>query len=431
MDKLSVCLLNDSFPPLIDGVANTVVNYAHILTAHGETASVVTPNSPGAKDEQFPFPVLRYPSLPTAELVGYRAGYPFSPSTLGQLCDLDTNLIHSHCPFVSSIMARSLRNVIDAPLVFTYHTKFDIDVANAVKGKLLQDATIKILVDNISASDEVWVVSRGAGENLRSLGYEGEYIVMPNGVDCPKGRVDEEKTKELRARYADEDTAVFLYVGRMMWYKNLRLTLDALALLKQTDRKFKMLFVGGGIDFEEIKKYADDIGIADVCEFVGPVHDRLLLRTYYCAADLFLFPSTYDTNGLVVREGAASGLASVLIEGSCAAEDITDGRNGFLIKESAEDLCKKLYELTPRRDFCRQVGQNAMDDIYVSWEDAVTLASGRYRDVIRRYKNGEYEPHKKLSDEFWRLQGELMNALSRANSIGRNFLGRLIDDEDE
>lgn len=150
MDKLSVCLLNDSFPPLIDGVANTVVNYAHILTARGETASVVTPNGPGAKDEQFPFPVLRYPSLPTAELVGYRAGYPFSPSTLGQLRELNTNLIHSHCPFVSSVMARSLRNVIDAPLVFTYHTKFDIDVANAVKGKLLQEATIKILVDNIA-----------------------------------------------------------------------------------------------------------------------------------------------------------------------------------------------------------------------------------------------------------------------------------------
>ena len=28
----SICLLNDSFPPLIDGVANTVVNYAQELT---------------------------------------------------------------------------------------------------------------------------------------------------------------------------------------------------------------------------------------------------------------------------------------------------------------------------------------------------------------------------------------------------------------
>lgn len=39
----SICLLNDSFPPLIDGVANTVVNYAQELTKLGDQAIVVTP----------------------------------------------------------------------------------------------------------------------------------------------------------------------------------------------------------------------------------------------------------------------------------------------------------------------------------------------------------------------------------------------------
>ena len=429
MDNLNVCLLNDSFPPLIDGVANTVVNYANILTQSGNTVSVVTPNYPDADDSGFPFPVLRYPSLPTAKLVGYRAGYPFSPETLKQIRRLDTHLIHSHCPFASSIMARSLRNTIDAPLVFTYHTKFDIDIANAIKGKLLQESIIKILVQNISASDEVWVVSKGAGENLRSLGYTGEYTVMPNGVDYPKGRVDEASSALLRAKYADESTAVFLYVGRMMWYKNIAVTLDAVRLLKQSGTAFKMLFVGGGSDFDEIKKYAFDIGIADVCEFVGPVLDRELLRTYYCAADAFLFPSTYDTNGLVVREAAASGIASVLVKGSCAAENVTDGRNGFFIDETPEALCKKLIELAPRRAFLREVGQNAMNEIYISWEDAVSRAMVLYRDIIKRYKNGEYQPHKSFSDEFCRLQGELMSALARANSLSQAFRGRIDTDE--
>ena len=41
----SICLLNDSFPPLIDGVANTVVNYAQELTKLGDRAIVVTPDS--------------------------------------------------------------------------------------------------------------------------------------------------------------------------------------------------------------------------------------------------------------------------------------------------------------------------------------------------------------------------------------------------
>ena len=60
----SICLLNDSFPPLIDGVANTVVNYAQELTKLGDQAIVVTPEHPDADDCRFSFPVARYPSVP-------------------------------------------------------------------------------------------------------------------------------------------------------------------------------------------------------------------------------------------------------------------------------------------------------------------------------------------------------------------------------
>ena len=82
--------------------------------------------------------------------------------------------------------------MVDAPLVLTYHTKYDVDIAKAVRGKLLQESAIRALMQNIASCDEVWVVSRGAGENLRSLGYEGDYIVMENGVDVPRGRVSDE-----------------------------------------------------------------------------------------------------------------------------------------------------------------------------------------------------------------------------------------------
>ena len=77
---LSVCLLNDSFVPQIDGVVNAVVNYAERITETGGKAMVVTPEYPGADDSAFPYPVLRYPGLDLREAVGYMAGYPFSPS---------------------------------------------------------------------------------------------------------------------------------------------------------------------------------------------------------------------------------------------------------------------------------------------------------------------------------------------------------------
>ena len=82
-DKINVCLLNDSFPPVIDGVANAVVNYGEIIsTKNLGKATVVTPEYPGAVDG-YPFDVVRYPSLSTEQLVGYRAGVPFDAKILG------------------------------------------------------------------------------------------------------------------------------------------------------------------------------------------------------------------------------------------------------------------------------------------------------------------------------------------------------------
>ena len=169
MDKRTICLLNDSFPPEIDGVANAVVNYAKNITKSGENAIVVTPTMPGADDSAFPFPVLRYPSIDTRKKLGYVAGYPFSPETARVLTEQKVELMHTHCPITSCLLARSLRAVVDAPLVLTYHTKYDVDIAKAVRGKLLQESAIRALVQNIASCDEVWVVSRGAAHRARRL----------------------------------------------------------------------------------------------------------------------------------------------------------------------------------------------------------------------------------------------------------------------
>ena len=190
-------------------------------------------------------------------------------------------------------------------------------------------------MENINACDEVWTVSHGAGENLRSLGYEGDYIVMPNGVDIPRGRVSDEEILAATSGYDLPDgVPVYLFVGRIMWYKGLRLIVDALAGLREANKDFRMVFVGNGADMDELKAHAAKCGVLDKCIFPGASYDRQTLRAWYSRADLFLFPSTYDTNGLVVREAAACGLASVLIRGSCAAEGVLDGVNGFLVDET-------------------------------------------------------------------------------------------------
>ncbi|MBO4290628.1 MAG: glycosyltransferase, partial [Lachnospiraceae bacterium] len=305
---MKVSLLNDSFPPVIDGVVNVVMNYAKIMTQElGAQVQVGTPRYPDADYSGYPYPVIPYQSFDTTGIVsGYRAGNPFEAKAIREMADFAPDIIHTHCPVSSTIMARILRNETDAPVVFTYHTKFDVDIARAVKAKFLQKESIRTLVDNISSCDEIWVVSRGAGENLRSLGYEGNFKVMPNGVDFAKGCVDSETVRKVTAGYdLPEHIPVFLFVGRMMKYKGLPMILDAMKILKERKMDYRMVFVGDGADLEEMREKAEKDGISDRTIFAGAERDRDRLRAWNTRADLFLFPSTYDTNGIVVREAAA------------------------------------------------------------------------------------------------------------------------------
>lgn len=400
---MNICLLNDSFPPIIDGVANVVMNYGNILTNELEANVIVgTPEYPDADYEGYPYKVVAYPSFDTTDFVkGYRTGYPLAIREIAQMAELKPDIIHTHCPAASTVMARILRRETGAPIVFTYHTKFDVDIARAVGEGILKKEAIKAMVSNIEACDDVWVVSEGAGENLRSLGYQGEYRVMPNGVDFPRGRASDDIVKELNDSYdLPEEIPMFLFVGRLMKYKGLPIIVDAMNILNQKGLDFRMVFVGGGADAEEMQELVKSYGIDNKVIFTGPIHDREKLRAWNTRADLFLFPSTYDTNGIVVREAAACGLASVLIKGSCAAEGITHDRNGYLIEENSQSMAELLEAISGDLARIHQVGQNAMDEIYISWDQATRLAYDRYKEIREMVKEGELGVRKHQSFEY-------------------------------
>ncbi len=428
---MNICLLNDSFPPVIDGVVNVVMNYAKYLPqAHGASVIVGTPRYPDADYDRFPYPVIAYPSMDTSAVTnGYRAGNPFAMKALEEMAGFCPDIIHSHCPASATVVARLLRERTNAPIVFTYHTKYDIDIERFVHAKLAVRETVAAMVSNIEACDEVWTVSRGAGESLRSLGFRGEYRVMNNGVDFQKGRVGPSAVRAATAGFdLPEGVPVFLFVGRMMTYKGLPLILDALKLLADRGRDFRMVFIGKGPDQALLEEKARTLGLMgagvgpDRCAFVGPVYDRDALRAWNTRADLFLFPSTFDTNGLVVREAAACGLASVLIEGSCAAEGVTDGRNGFTIRESPEAMAALLERVCGDPGHLREVGDRAMEELYLSWEDCVGQAYQRYQVILENWRRGAMPARKRLPTDFLvRLTARTMEERERRGVILRGL----------
>ncbi len=386
MEKLTIGLFNDSFPPCIDGVANTVVNYARVIQAHYGRSVVVTPRYKNAVDN-YPFPVIRYMSLPTEKTrIRYNAGNPFAIGAIREIRKQNLDLIHVHSPFTAAYIARNVNLHHRLPVVMTYHTKFDDDIAFTVNSKSLRKMVASIVVNNFNYADEVWTVSHGCAASLRALGYQGDYRVMVNGADITLDPASDEVMRKVQADTGfNSGELVFMYCGRMQWYKGIRIILDSLVKVKAAGVRFRMIFVGGGYELDEIKDYTRKVGLVNQTLFTGPIYDRALLKGYFTRADLFLFPSTYDTAGLVVMEAAACRTPSVLIKDSCASEIVTDGRNGFICDENAEAFAAAILSAINDRSALAQTGINAAKEVYLSWDDSVKNAYKRYEEIYNEW----------------------------------------------
>lgn len=432
--KLNIGLFNESFPPTIDGVSNAVVNYAKYIKANHGDCTVVTPKYPHVTDD-YPFEVYRYSSADISKSLGYRVGNFISVKTLHDLNAKRFDIIHVHSPFASSIIADELKKLrADIPIVFTYHTKFDIDFQTRLRIRSLCKVAEKFICRNISKADEVWVVSEGAAQSLRKIGYKGEYRVMKNGTDFTHERASDEAIAEIRAQCGvDENIHMLLFVGRMMWYKNTGLILDALSRLPDSIN-YKMVFVGDGSDKSSIEQYANKLGLANKTYFAGAVHDREKMRAYFSAANLFLFPSTYDTAGLVITEAAACDLPSVLIDGSCAAEDVVDDYSGFLCNENPKSLADKIIYALSDEERLKRIGKNAGMSVYLSWEDAVARAYKRYCEIYNEHhKNGAKKSliqkaapsniKNNITNAANRSRSSANRQIKRVSNVGRTAIG--------
>lgn len=404
---LNVCLLNDCFPPTIDGVATCTKNYADVIERDLGHACVCTPHYPHVRDD-YPYPVFRYPSVNMNRLFGYRAGYPFDKKIVSQLAQWPMDIMHCHCPIISMVLARTIREITHRPIVLSYHSRYEVDLQRDISSNAVREQATRAILANIEAANAVWTVSEGAKRSLRAMGYTGEITVMPNGVDLPRGEAPADAVRRVNEAHGlSPETPVFLFAGRMMWYKGIREILEALRLLGDSAGDYRMLFVGDGLDKEEIVRFSNESGLDGRVIFVTGIRDREQLRAYYTRANMFLFPSDYDTNGLVVHEAAACGTASITLKDSCAAEGVEDGHNGLTVTKDPADLAAACRELLRDPLRMKEMGVYASEELYLSWDDSIRHAYAAYEDVIRDYDARCYPPRDGKSDHFFRAVARL------------------------
>jgi len=384
--KLKVGIGTDAFPPTTDGISNVAQNYAAEINKKLGEAVIITPKNPNQLDYKYNYEIFRYKSwwIPSKE--GYSIGWPFKDELHQAIIDMNFDILHSHAPLATSYYFRRVVEKKKIPVVLTYHTKYEYDIDRRVPTKPARDFAYRFLLNNINAADEVWVTSEGTSDSLRKLGYQGDYIVMPNGCDLPITNVSAEDIAMIKRKHnVPENIPIFLYSGRMIWYKNIELILDACSKLKRDSKKFKLIMLGFGADETAIRHYIRKSGLKNDVIWTGKILDRQEILSYYGIADILLFPSVFDTNGLVVREAAACATPSLLVHGSCAAEGIDDGKTGFLCMESAHSVAVTLAKIMDNKELLRKVGKQAQSDIYISWEDSVQKAYKRYENLVENF----------------------------------------------
>lgn len=379
----TVGIFNDSFPPIMDGVALTAQNYAYWMNEKQQPVCVVTPRTPDYTDVEN-YPVYRYSSFPIFGRKPYRFGFPEMDHTLQTNMDnIQFGLVHAHCPFSSGNAALRISRSQKIPLIATFHSKYRDDFEQSVHCKLIVKLMINKIIRFYEKANEVWIPQASVEETLREYGFKGKVEVVGNGNDFdsvePVLPIKKQARSELKIPIG---TPVFLFVGQLIWEKNIRMIVESLALIKELD--FKMYFVGAGYASDDLKQLVADAGLHDKVEFTGTISDREKLKLYYAAADLFLFPSMYDTWAIVIHEAAALQTPSLLVSESTIANTIKDNIDGFKSENSVDSLAKRLRELIANPALIKRVGLCASRTINRSWESVTDEVLDRYKHLEKR-----------------------------------------------
>jgi glycosyltransferase involved in cell wall biosynthesis len=131
--------------------------------------------------------------------------------------------------------------------------------------------------------------------------------------------------------------------------KNLDFLIDGLAKVKELIRiPFKCLLVGGGPEKARLEEKTAALGLDEQVVFTGNMPPRDVARCYL-AADLFVFASTSETQGMVLIEAMAGGCPVVAVRASGVHDVVKDGHNGLMVAESTENWAKAVANLLADR----------------------------------------------------------------------------------
>lgn len=333
---MNIGFFSDVYRPGIDGIVTALDMFLIESAKMGHSTHIVTPRYPGYKDTQPN--IIRVPSVPFIFYPPYRIGLPgLSKKTYETIKALRLGVIHTHSPFTVGLYGVHLARQWNLPLLYTYHTLYPKYVHYFFKGRVLSPKMAEGIVRRYSDKcDCVVAPSPQMKDELLSYGVKSRIVVLPTGVNKADFQADD--SFGVRKKHGLKDSAkILLYAGRLGKEKNLELLLRSFRRVLDEYPAAHLFLAGDGILKGELKGIADALKIADKTTFLNFLERRTLAQ-YYKEADLFVFPSVTETQGLVLIEVMMNKTAVVAMNQGGVLSIIRHDKNGILSENSVEDF---------------------------------------------------------------------------------------------
>ena len=370
---MKIGIFTDSFRPYTSGVVRSIELFSHEFKAKGHEVYIFGPDYPllNPPEEEG---VFRFVSVPWPAMPEFSLPIPISAQLNSKIKEIGLDIIHAHSPFLLGRLGARAARRHKLPLVFTFHTLYDqyvhyFPVAENISKSLMQSIGRKFC----NRCSMVVAPSLLVVNYLRRIGVEAPIVNIPTGIDLSE-------FKDLNRNWLREhhgiqpDEKALMFVGRLGKEKNVTFLLKAFGDVLDEYPSAHLVLVGKGPQEEDLRKLAGKLKVKDKVTFTGML-DREEIVNCYASADLFVFPSVTETQGLVIGEAKAAGLPTVAIRAYGPAEMVEDGEDGLLTPPSLSSFTEAILKLLQDHELYERMSKKAL-------ENAPKISSSRSADKM-------------------------------------------------
>jgi 1,2-diacylglycerol 3-alpha-glucosyltransferase len=384
---MRIGLFTDSYLPLRDGVATAVASCARELELMGHSVSIIAPDCASTKDGDN---VYRVRSIRLFKEPEIHMGLPIPQQVITDLTDIDFDVIHGHTGGPISLLGWKIARTKHIPYVATYHTLWKhythyFFIKNLLKPWMFEKTSG--MFGNIC--DAVIAPTNKVKKELQSYGVKKPIVIIPNGIYIERFR--DQKKGFLRQSYSIPiDKKILLTVGRLEKEKSVDFLIASFALLHKQDENIVFVIVGEGRDKEKLHQLAIKNGVNNSIYFTGAI-EHTAMPSVYADADLFIFGSDTETQGMVIIEALASGVGVLTIQDTAFQTSVLEGWNGYMVTKKPSIFAKRMHTLMQQPLLRKQLGKNALESAtaYSIHQTAYALVQ-LYDYMIFSHKNRQF-----------------------------------------